>query len=128
MGVAMAAIETTGTVDEQRQLHLDEPLPIAGPSRVRVIILVNESTDVEEQAAWRRLTTEQFLASYNEADEIYDLKFRPRETERVSIEIPKDTLSSLKQVADGRDMSVQALLKFYIGQGLRQDEIVRMGR
>ena len=56
-----------------------------------------------------------------ELEEEFDLKFRPRGTESVSIEIPKDTLSSLKQVADGRDMSVQALLKFYIGQGLRQD-------
>ncbi len=33
----------------------------------------------------------------------------------------KDTLESLKRVAVSRDMSLQALLKFYIGQGLRQD-------
>ena len=48
-----------------------------------------------------------------------DLTFRPRPTEKVSIEIPKDVLDSLKQVAADRDMSVQALLKFYIGQGSR---------
>ena len=53
--------------------------------------------------------------------EKFDLKFRPRETETVSMNIPKDALDSLKQVAADRDMSVQALLKFYIGQGLRQD-------
>ena len=35
--------------------------------------------------------------------------------------MPTDALNSLKQVAANRDMSVQALLKFYIGQGLRQD-------
>ncbi len=49
------------------------------------------------------------------------LQIRPRPTETVTIEIPKDTLESLKKVATRRDMSYQALLKFYIGQGLRQD-------
>lgn len=51
----------------------------------------------------------------------YALQVRPRETEDVSLAIPKDTLASLREVAAQRDMSVQALLKFYIGQGLRQD-------
>ena len=32
-----------------------------------------------------------------------------------------DTLEALQKVAATRDMSAQALLKFYIGQGLRQD-------
>ena len=49
------------------------------------------------------------------------MRFRPREVETVSIEIPKDTLESIKKVAAIRDMSFKALLKFYIGQGLRQD-------
>lgn len=35
--------------------------------------------------------------------------------------IPTDTLAELKKVANSKDMSVEALLKFYIGQGLRQD-------
>jgi hypothetical protein len=42
MNDAMRALEITGTVDEHRQLHLDTPLPITGPSRVRVIILFPE--------------------------------------------------------------------------------------
>ncbi len=49
------------------------------------------------------------------------LKLYPRETETVSIRIPKETMASLRQVATLRDMSEYALLKFYIGQGLRQD-------
>jgi hypothetical protein len=49
------------------------------------------------------------------------LRLRPRETEPVSLAIPKDTLAALKKVAARRDMSYQALLKLYIGQGLRQD-------
>lgn len=35
----MTAIEMTGTVDENHQLQLDGILPIAGPKRVRVIVL-----------------------------------------------------------------------------------------
>ena len=35
----MTAIEMTGTVDENHQLKLDGELPIAGPKRVRVIVL-----------------------------------------------------------------------------------------
>ncbi|MDZ7361760.1 MAG: BrnA antitoxin family protein [candidate division KSB1 bacterium] len=54
-------------------------------------------------------------------EEGFELSFRPRAMETVSIEIPQDALNSLKKVAAIRDMSYQALLKFYIGQGLRQD-------
>lgn len=39
---ALRAIEVTGTVDEHRQLHLDEPLPFTGSGKVRVIVLVSE--------------------------------------------------------------------------------------
>ena len=46
----MNAIETTGFVDAEHQLKLDEPLPIAGPSRVRVIILVPEAEEIEDHA------------------------------------------------------------------------------
>ncbi len=56
-----------------------------------------------------------------EREEKCDLTFRPRATEEVSIAIPTEVLTSLTQVAAHRDMSVQAVLKFYIGQGLRQD-------
>ncbi|MFY8173514.1 hypothetical protein, partial [Planktothrix agardhii] len=49
------------------------------------------------------------------------LQLRPRITETVSIEVPIDTLESLTKIATIRDMSVEALLKFYIGQGLRTD-------
>lgn len=39
---------------------------------IRVIILISEPTDVDEQRAWSRLTAEQFLAGYSETDVIYD--------------------------------------------------------
>ncbi len=49
------------------------------------------------------------------------LQLRPRVTEVLSIKIPRDTLASLEEVAVNKDMSIEALLKFYIGQGLRED-------
>ena len=48
-------------------------------------------------------------------EEELELHLRPRAVETVSIEIPKDTLASLKKVAARRDMSYQALLKLYVG-------------
>ena len=57
----------------------------------------------------------------NKPEEEFTLPFHPRPQETVSLKIPTDTLESLKKVAASRDMSVEALLKFYIGQGLRQD-------
>jgi hypothetical protein len=47
------AIETTATVNVQRQLVLDEPLPITGPTRVRVIVLLPEQVDFDEKE-WLR--------------------------------------------------------------------------
>ena len=53
MESALKAFEVAGTIDDQQQLHLDAPLPIAGPSRVRVIVLVPEEADVEEKEWYR---------------------------------------------------------------------------
>ena len=50
----MNAIETTGIVGADHQLRLDQPLPIAGPSRVRVIILVPEPGEEISENDWVR--------------------------------------------------------------------------
>lgn len=47
------AIETTATIDANRQLVLDEQLPVVGPTKVRVIILFHEEVDIEEKE-WLR--------------------------------------------------------------------------
>ncbi|OGP56968.1 MAG: hypothetical protein A2V65_08970 [Deltaproteobacteria bacterium RBG_13_49_15] len=47
------AIETTATINAQRQLVLDEPLPFSGPARVRVIVFMPEETDIDEKE-WLR--------------------------------------------------------------------------
>ena len=54
-------------------------------------------------------------------EEGFDLKIRSRDSKPVTVHIPADTLSSLEKIAVGRDMSVEALLKLYIGQSMRQD-------
>jgi len=57
----------------------------------------------------------------NNSEEEIKLQLRPRTAQIVSLNIPIDTLASLEKIAANRDMSVEALLKFYIGQGLRED-------
>ncbi|MEW5938807.1 MAG: hypothetical protein AB1750_04040 [Chloroflexota bacterium] len=54
-------------------------------------------------------------------EEGFELRLRPRASKPVTIHIPADALASLKKIAASRDMSVEALLKFYIGQSMRQD-------
>ncbi len=48
-------------------------------------------------------------------------RLHPRQTEAVSIQVPVDTLESLKKIADSREMTLEVLLSLYIGRGLRQD-------
>ncbi|HEX6910695.1 MAG TPA: hypothetical protein VF142_09870 [Longimicrobium sp.] len=54
-------------------------------------------------------------------DEFGTFRPRPRSTEPLTLSIPIDTLELIHRVASTRDMSDEALLKLYIGQGLRQD-------
>ncbi|MBV6397580.1 MAG: hypothetical protein HFACDABA_03194 [Anaerolineales bacterium] len=54
-------------------------------------------------------------------EEGFELRLRPRAARPVTIHIPADALSTLEKIAAGRDMSVEALLKLYIGQSMRQE-------
>ena len=54
-------------------------------------------------------------------EEGFALKLYPRETKTFSIEISVETMRARKKSVE-RDLPVEALLKFYIGQGLRQDD------
>jgi hypothetical protein len=54
-------------------------------------------------------------------DEITILRVHPRPSEPVTLSIPTDTLGTIREVAETRDMSPEALMKLYIGHGLRQD-------
>jgi len=53
MYTPIRAIETTGMIDEKSQLRLDAPLPLVGPSRVRVIVLITEEETKEiSESEW----------------------------------------------------------------------------
>ncbi|MCI0525028.1 MAG: hypothetical protein L0Y75_07160 [Acidobacteria bacterium] len=54
-------------------------------------------------------------------EEGYTLRPRPRPSEDVILRLPLDALASIDRIAASRDMSREAIIKFYIGQGLRQD-------
>jgi hypothetical protein len=72
--VSVNAFETTGVVDAQCQLRLDEPLPITGPSRVRVIILVPDAPDLDDHA-WVKAASASpaFDFLHEAAEDIYSL-------------------------------------------------------
>ena len=71
----LKAIEMSGRVDEQHRLQLDRPVPIGGPSSVRVIILVNEDPDLDE-ASWLHAaaTNPAFAFLGDPREDIYSLK------------------------------------------------------
>ena len=58
----------------------------------------------------------------NQIEEDIKLQIKPRRTEAILLQIPVDAMRSLEEVAASRDMSIDALLKFYIGNGLREDK------
>jgi mRNA interferase MazF len=70
----MKAYEFPVKVTTEGKLELPEDFLTLLPREqvVRAIILIPEPTDSEEQDMWSRLTAEQFLAGYSEADSIYD--------------------------------------------------------
>ena len=57
----------------------------------------------------------------SDPDEITLLRLHPRPSEAVALTIPTGTLAAIREVAETRDMSPEALMKLYIGHGLRQD-------
>lgn len=65
--------------------------------------------------------------SMNNLTHEFTLKVRPRPQEYISLSIPTDTLASLKKITASRNLSDEALLKLYIGQGLRQDLAKQFG-
>jgi hypothetical protein len=67
------AYESAGEIDEQSRLRLDEPLPISGPCRVRVIILVPD--DEISEATWLAAATSNPAFSFlnDPVEDVYTL-------------------------------------------------------
>jgi len=70
----MNAIEVTGSIDAERRLRLDAPLPVAGPSRVRVIVLLPDAED-ESEDEWQRAAAANPAFDFlkDEAEDIYSV-------------------------------------------------------
>jgi hypothetical protein len=70
----MRAYEIPVRVSSDGRLELPESLMKLLPANevVRVIVLVAEPDDTQEQRTWNHLAAEQFLAGYDDADSIYD--------------------------------------------------------
>ena len=73
MATNIKVIEAFGEIDEHQQLHLDEPLPVSKPGRVRVIILIPEDSE-EDEHEWLRAARNPAFAFLADAEEdIYTL-------------------------------------------------------
>ncbi len=68
----MKALEFKGQISADGKVTLPDELRrmLSPGTPVRVLILIPEET--QEEAAWQRLTLEEFFAGYDEADAIYD--------------------------------------------------------
>jgi hypothetical protein len=72
MNIQTKAIEATGIINEKNELIIDEPLPLLGPTRVRVLILVPNHEDLKEDE-WLRTVTKNPVFNFlkEPAEEIY---------------------------------------------------------
>ncbi len=68
----MKAIETTGLIDDQHRLILDEPLLNIEPSHVRIIVLVPEHDDIDEKT-WLHAASKNSAFDFlkDEGEDIY---------------------------------------------------------
>jgi hypothetical protein len=76
MPIGFKAIETEGSIDAQHRLHLDAPLPVAGPGRVRVLILIPEPVDEEpDERQWLQAAARNpaFDFLYEAEEDVYSL-------------------------------------------------------
>ncbi len=72
----LTAIETTGTINANFQIELDEKLPSNAPNRVRVIVLFEEdSADIPEKE-WLNASSGNVVFDFlnDETEDIYTLE------------------------------------------------------
>ncbi|HLA94335.1 MAG TPA: hypothetical protein VK612_01345 [Pyrinomonadaceae bacterium] len=70
----LTAIETTGTINADHRIELDQRLPENAPERVRVIVLFDEDTDINE-VEWRKAigANDVFEFLSDDSEDIYTL-------------------------------------------------------
>lgn len=70
----LTAIETTGTINANHQIGLDEILPNNAPSRVRVIVLFDENSDDFGEKEWLKAASENEVFDFLDDEHIYTLE------------------------------------------------------
>lgn len=73
MDITMRAIELTGSVDEQGQLHLDKPLANMGQGRVRVLLLFDEGDLYEKDWLKAAASNPAFEFLQDSAEDVYTI-------------------------------------------------------
>jgi outer membrane protein W len=63
----MKAIKVMATINEQGQLTLDSPLMTNQNSRVEVIVLIPETTEINEDEETKEVILEDFCQAWHEA-------------------------------------------------------------
>lgn len=72
MEAILRAVEATGTIDEHGALHLDRPITTVRPGRVRVLLLMADDADINEQEWLRAAAQNPAFAFLNDpAEDIY---------------------------------------------------------
>jgi hypothetical protein len=52
----------------------------------------------------------------------YTITFYDEESVEIKLDIPKETFESLRRIAEKRNLSVESVIKFFIGKGMRDLE------
>jgi hypothetical protein len=74
METSLSAIELSGTVNENHQIQLDEPLPIEAAKRVRVIVLYESDDQINEKEWLQSASANSAFAFLNDpVEDIYTL-------------------------------------------------------
>lgn len=73
MDITMRAVEVTGSIDEQGQLHLDKPLAKMGQGRVRVLLLFDEGDLPEKDWLKAAASNPAFEFLQDSAEDVYTI-------------------------------------------------------
>ncbi len=124
MEATLTAIELTGTVNERRQLELDDLLPIAGPRRVRVIVLYSPAEEWnEDQWPHGAARNPAFAFLKEAAEDIYSVNAEKAFDSTVTLELPASLSQAILQRGIPRrrlSLAVDRFVELYLDE-LAQD-------
>lgn len=113
MEATLTAVEMTGTVNERRQLQLDDLLPISGPKRVRVIVLYSAAGDRDEAESLQAAASNPAFSVLREtAEDIYSVSDGKPFDATVTLELPTSLSEAFAQRRIPRQQLASAVARF----------------